>query len=258
MVIMSQTFPFVVESPKLKIRHVGPEASARWLENGIADFKRAPMLSLSYGMIYVLLGLALACLSLRAPLFTSAAITGFLILGPLITAGFHSISRSIETGETPKAAHWLDALRANFTSLVNFTLVLGMLMAIWAIISSLTIALFVDNATVGEDMFDTLLNHNQLTPFVLAHFAISGLIALVAFAISVVSIPLIIDKRVDFVTAILTSIQVVRENAVPMISWAAIIAILIALGYIFFFVGLAVTLPIAGFASWRAYRELIG
>lgn len=258
MVVMSKEFPVVVETPKLKIRHVGSEASMRWLEKGIEDFKIAPMISLSYGMLYVLVGLALSWLSALAPLFTTAATAGFLMIGPLVAVGFYGISRRIETGGIPGFGQWLDALRFNVISLISFALVLAMLMAIWAIIGSITIALFFDNATVGEDMLDTLLNHDQLTPFLLAYFAGSGLITLVAFAISVVSVPLIIDKRVDFVTAILTSVQAVRENPVPMISWAAIIVTLIVLGYVFFFVGLAVTLPIVGHASWHAYRDIIG
>lgn len=258
MVIMSKEYSVFSELPELKIRRIGPEASTRWLEKGIADFKIAPLHSLSYGMIYVVVGLMLGWLSWRSPQFIATMAAGFLMIGPVVAVGFYSMSRSIGEGETPSFSQGLAAWRFNFISLVSFALVLGLLMGIWTVISSVTIALFFDNATIGEDTFDTLINHNPLTPFLLAYLLGGGLLALVAFIISVVSVPLIIDKRVDFVTAILTSVQAVRKNPVPMISWAAILVTLIFLGYVFFFVGLAVTLPIAGHASWHAYRDLIG
>lgn len=260
MVIMNEVQLVPVDMPVLKIRHVGSEASTRWLEKGIADFKVAPMLSLSYGMVYVLVGLVLGWLSWRSPLFVATMAAGFLMVGPVVAVGFYNMSRHIEKREIPGFSQWLEALHFNPISLVNFALVLGMgmLMVGWTVIGSVTVALFFDNATVGEDMFDTLINHNQSVFFLFTYFAGGGLIAVLAFAISAVSAPLIMDKRVDFVTAILTSIQAVRENWLPMISWAAIIATLIFLGYLFFFVGLVVTLPIVGHASWHAYRDLIG
>jgi uncharacterized membrane protein len=258
MVIMSEEFPAIVETPKLKIRHVGSEASTRWLEKGIADFKTAPMVSFSYGMIYVLSGLVFAWLFWRTPQFIAAMAVGFLLIGPIVAVGFYCMSRSIEAGNKPSFSQGLNALRFNTISLISFALVLAILMGIWTVISSITIALSFGNITVGEDMFDTLINHNQPLPFLLAYFVGGGMIALVAFVISVVSVPLITDKKVDFVTAILVSMQAVRENLVPMISWAAIIVTLMLLGYLFFFVGLAVTLPIVGHASWHAYRDLVG
>ena len=94
-------------------------------------------------------------------------------------------------------------------------------------------------------------------PFLFAYVFGGGLIAVVAFAISVVSVPLMTDKRVDFVTAIITSVKAVMLNPGVMLSWAFILATLMFLGFIFFFVALAIALPIAGHASWHAYRELI-
>lgn len=246
-----------VEAPRLKVNKVDSEASMRWLNAGIKDFKAAPLASMTYGMIYVVLGLVLAWLSWENPIFITSLATGFLILGPIVAVGFYCMSRTLEQGKQPSVMQGLDALRFNAFSLVSFALVLGVLMGIWAVLSSITVALFFDNLTITDHWLDTLLAHEQFVPFLFAYIFGGGLIAVVAFAISVVSVPLMTDKRVDFVTAIITSVKAVMINPGVMLSWAFILATLMFLGFIFFFVALAIALPIAGHASWHAYRELI-
>lgn len=247
----------MTEAPRLIVRKVDSDASMRWLNAGIKDFKASPGASITYGMIYVVLGLVLAWLSSANPIFVTSLATGFLILGPIVAVGFYCMSRTLEQGNTPHFSQGIDGLRFNGVSLASFAMVLGILMGVWAVISSVTVALFFSNVTITDNLLDTLIGHEQFVPFLFTWGLSGALIAVVAFSISVVSVPLITDKKVDVVTAILTSLKAVRLNPGVMFSWALILATLMFLGFIFFFVALAITLPIAGHASWHAYRDLI-
>ncbi|EIJ33507.1 DUF2189 domain-containing protein [Thiothrix nivea] len=247
----------MAEAPRLVVRKVDSEASMRWLNAGIKDFKASMGASITYGMVYVVLGLLLAAMAWSNPIFITTMAAGFLIIGPIVAVGFYCMSRTLEQGSTPHFTQGIDGLRFNAISLVSFALVLGVLMGIWALLSSVTVALMFNNVTITNSLLDTLLSQEEFVPFLFAWMLGGGLIAAVAFAISVVSVPLITDRRVDFVTAMITSVKAVLANPGVMLSWALILATLMFLGFIFFFVGLAITLPIAGHASWHAYRDLI-
>lgn len=243
--------------PRLVVRKVDSEASMRWLNAGIKDFKAAMGASMTYGMVYVVIGLILAWMTWEQPLFISSLVTGFLLIGPVVAVGFYCISRTLEQGGTPHFTQGIDGLRFNALGLASFALVLGVLMSIWAVLSSLSVALFFNNVTLTGNLLDTLLGQPNFIPFALVWALTGGAVAAVAFAISAVSVPLITDKRVDFMTAMITSVKAVLKNPGVMLSWAFILATLIFLGFIFFFVGLAIALPIAGHASWHAYRDLV-
>ncbi|WMP19163.1 DUF2189 domain-containing protein [Thiothrix lacustris] len=258
MATISNTNPVMVtETSSLTVQKVDSEASMRWLNAGIKDFKASLGASFTYGMIYVALGLVLAWLSWANPMFITSLAAGFLIIGPIVAVGFYCMSRTLEQDGKPHFLQGLDGLRFNGVSLVNFAMVLGVLMGVWAVISAVTVALFFDNVTVTDSALGTLIGHEQFAPFLFAWILGGALVAVVAFSISVISVPLITDKKVDFVTAMITSVKTVRMNPGVMLSWAFILATLVFLGFIFGFVGLAITLPIAGHASWHAYRELI-
>lgn len=245
------------EAPRLSVRTVDSEASMRWLNAGVKDFKAAMGASMAYGMIYVVLGLILAWMTWQQPLFITSLATGFLLIGPLVAVGFYCISRTLEQGGKPHFLQGIDGLRANALGLASFALVLGVLMSVWVVISSITVAMFFNNITLADNLQDTLLGHPNFLSFALVWALSGGAVAAVAFAISAVSVPLITDKRVDFMTAMITSVKAVQKNPGVMLSWALILATLMFLGFIFFFVGLAIALPIAGHASWHAYRDLV-
>ncbi len=106
-------------------------------------------------------------------------------------------------------------------------------------------------------MFETLLANKESLQFTALILLIGLAFAVVTFMISVISIPLMTHRKVDVVTAMVTSVRAVKKNPVVMFSWAFAIVALIALGFAFFFIGIAITLPIVGHASWHAYRELV-
>lgn len=135
--------------------------------------------------------------------------------------------------------------------------ILGLIMLAWVRITVLAINSFVDNSEMISSGWNALLNDPQFLIFLIV-FLLAGLVfAAIAFTISVIAVPMIIDRRVNVMVAISTSIKAVRENPMAMFRWAATIAVAIAVGLSLFFVGLVIAFPVIGHASWHAYRELV-
>ena len=141
--------------------------------------------------------------------------------------------------------------------MIGFALVLVFIVAAWAVIAGVLIALFFNSITVSDDIVTTILSNEQMLPFALTYLVIALIFSIVTFSISVISVPLITNRRTDVVTAMSTSIKAVRKNPLVMLSWALMVSSLIIVGAYFFYIGLAITLPIVGHASWHAYRDLV-
>ncbi len=244
-------------SKKIEIRKVDNGAQMRWLSKGIRDFKTVPLLSLSFGLLYAIIGLVLIWLTYNNLLYTFGLVTVFYLLGPIIAVGSYCISRHLEAGIRPSFGKGCKALCYNPVGIVSFSIVIGMLIVFWTIITAALFAVHFGTITISESMFETLLANKESLQFTALILLIGLAFAVVTFMISVISIPLMTHRKVDVVTAMVTSVRAVKKNPVVMFSWAFAIVALIALGFAFFFIGIAITLPIVGHASWHAYRELV-
>lgn len=140
---------------------------------------------------------------------------------------------------------------------ISVLLILAAIMLAWVRAMVMAVNAFVDNGEMIAGSWNALLSEPQFIPFLIVFLSIGLIFAAIAFTISVVSVPLIIERRINVFAAIRTSVQAVRKNPLTMMRWAATIAVLMAVGLGFFFIGLAVVLPIIGHASWHAYREII-
>ena len=247
----------VVAAPRFKIRKVSSSAPVKWFQKGLSDFKKATSASMLYGLMYVVIGMLTIWATWQNPLYVATMVAAFLLIGPVVAVGFYCISRALEQGKEPKFTQGIDALRFNAFSLISFALVLAFIVGIWAVVATGLTAVFFSSAIVGDDVLSTIFANEQMLPFAITYMLIGLVFAIVSFSISVISVPLITNRRTDFVTAMKTSVEAVRKNPVAMFSWALMIATLIFLGMAFFYIGLAVTLPIVGHASWHAYRELV-
>ncbi len=245
----------------IEIRQVDAMAAFRWLRKGIRDITVSPTLSIGYGVVYTVVGLVLIALSWNHPIYAVGMVTIFYILGPLIAVGLYCMSRHIEAGVKPSwDSEGCRALCYNPEGYIGFAIIIGMLVVFWTIVAAVIIALNFQSFTVGDTLPETLsllISNKNLYPVIGLLFLVGLAFAVLAFMISVISIPLMTHRKVDVVTAMIASARSVLTNPVPMFLWAGIIVLMIGLGFLFAFVGIAITLPIIGHASWHVYRDVI-
>lgn len=241
-----------------KILTVSTGAPFAWLAAGWRDFRAAPGASLFYGLAFVGMGFVLNALFASRPHITLALGTGFTLIGPFLAIGLYHLSRQRERGEKPELASSLTAWRSNPGSIGFYAIILMLLFAGWARVSVLLVALLFEGSlpTVA-----TFLQHFVFSvenaPFLATYLGVGAGFALLVFALSVVSIPLMMDRGTDTVTAMIASFLALTRSFPAMLLWAALIATLIFAGLATFYVGLAVTGPLVGHATWHAYRAVV-
>lgn len=239
------------------LRAVSMAAPFHWLSKGLADFKADLAPSLLYGVVFTVIGMALMAMAASKPVFVMVLLTGFLLVGPFIAVGLYDLSRQREEGLQPNLMHAFSSLKMNMGSLALFAVILGMIMVFWVRSAAILTGLFFDDATLISQGWSAFFSNPQSMDFISSFMLFGFALAIVVFSISVVSIPMINHRKVDVITAIVTSLRAVMRNPLPMLLWAALIVGLIGLGYALFYIGLMVTLPIVGHASWHAYRDLV-
>ena len=231
------------------------------LRRGWQDFARAPVLGLAFALVYVLGGWIITyAVTVEGQLWwLLPAATGFPILGPFIACGFYEISRRLETGEPMTVAGVIGVIfRQKDRQIPSIAAIVVIFFLFWNFLAHMIFALFLGtssmtNVSTSLAVYATPQGVAMLVTGTLVGAVFSGLL----YALMVVSLPLLLDREVDFVTAMLTSLDVVRESPVVMLGWGAIIATLLFLGMMPGFLGLLIVLPVLGHASWHLYRLAI-
>lgn len=242
-------------------RLISEEHPWQWLSAGWNDLRRAPGVSLAYGALFCAISFALtAGLYLTGLLYLLLPLAaGFMFLGPLIAVGLYDISRRLEAGERPTLVSAIFAWRTNFAQIAGMGLVLMLFMLVWIRLATLIFALFFTGTPASwEALINITLFSLDGIPFLVVGTIVGGVLAALAFAISAISLPVLLDRDVGVITAIVLSIEAVFRNWRVMIGWAALIALFTAGGLATGYLGLIVTLPLIGHASWHAYRDLVG
>jgi uncharacterized membrane protein len=241
------------------VRRVEAARPFLWLRRGWHDMTRSWPWSLGLGIAFTGLGwLLLEWVGNRAHLAMTLT-TGFLLVAPFLAIGFYCLSRRLEQKRAPRGIFQpFSAIRRNAGSIGMFALMLAFILSAWERISALLVGLFLKNDIVALGYFSLgLLFDGSHTAFVIAYLLFGAVLAVLVFALSVVSLPMMLDRRVDIVTAIMTSLSAVRDNPAPMLVWAVSIAVLAVFGVATWLVGLIVVFPLLGHATWHAYRDLV-
>jgi len=241
------------------IHHVTPAHTLLWLKMGYRDLKHAPADSVFYGAAFVLMGFFLSFYFEQAPQFVITFATVFLLVGPFLAIGIYDVARQLEAfnGGRVRLGHSMVAWRSNMQSFSLYAVLLAVLVFGWFRISLLIFALFFDGPLPTLDSIGSLAFSMENMPFLIAYFGTGLVFAVLVFGVSVVSIPMMLDKEVDTVTAMVNSLQAVWKNPLTMVAWAGIIVALTVVGFATYFVGLLVLMPLIGLATWHAYRDLI-
>jgi uncharacterized membrane protein len=232
------------------------------LRLGWEDFKAIPTHAVVLCLIYPVLGFVIFRTvlghSLLPLLFPLAA--GFTLIGPFAGLGLYELSRRRERGEEPSAMDAMHVLRApSFGAILGLGVMLLVLFGIWiAAADAIYIATFgYAPAASIPDFATRVLTTPEGWTLIIVGCGVGFLFAVAALCISVVSFPLMLDRHATAIDAIRTSLLAVRMNPFPMAIWGLIVAVLLAVGSLPFFVGLCVVLPVLGHASWHLYRKVV-
>ncbi len=242
-----------------RIGHLTVSALFAALAAGWADFRAAPAFGLAFTAFYVLGGMALVALGAGAVSWTLAVALGFPLVAPFAAVGLYEVSRRREAGE-PLA--WRPILgvvlgeRHRQCPWIGAIVVIYFL--IWTLLAHMLFALIMGPSAlinISSSLEHLFMPRGMLLLF--SELALGGVLGFFLFSFTVVSLPLLLDRELDFVTAMLVSIRTVRENLLVMTFWAAMIAILMLLALLPFFLGLFIVLPLLGHATWHLYRRAL-
>ncbi len=228
-----------------------------WLGNAWDDLRHTPAASLAYGWLVASLGALILAYS-RHPVYIAAAIAGFLLVGPVVTAGLCELSRRRDHGESASFQDSLRGLSRSRNGLLGFSALLLLLALAWFTLSG--VFLLAGSGSVAPAIHDTVWGNvaaHLSTAQVSVYAAAFIVLACVVFAVSVVSVPMIIDRHVDAATAMRMSLRVTARDFPAILFWALLIVGLVMLGFATWLLGMVLILPLLGHATWHAYRDIV-
>jgi uncharacterized membrane protein len=228
----------------------------RWLALGARDFRRAPGIGLFYGGCFIAMGYALLKVYENAPLYVLALSAGFLLMGPFMCMGLYRVSQQLERGDSTDFGDSLMAWDTRTGTLAIFGFVLLVLEMLWGRSALIIFAVSFNGMPDFKGSLVKLLDPANLG-FIVAYVGVGAVFAGLIYAISVVSIPMILDRQTDAITAGLTSLRLVLTQPLVMLWWGALITTLVVLALLPWFLGLLIVGPILGHATWHAYRAAV-
>jgi uncharacterized membrane protein len=228
----------------------------RWLALGWRDFIRAPVIGLFYGAVFMVMGWALLKVYEQAPAYTLALSAGFLLMGPFLCLGLYRVSQRLEADQKPDFGDSLLAWDTRTGQLAIFGFVLLVLEMLWGRATLVVFAVSFEGMPDFKGSLLALLDPTNLG-FIVAWAAVGAVFAGLIFGVSVISIPMILDRQTDAITAGLTSLRLVLTQTGVMLWWGALIAVITVLALLPWFAGLLVAGPVIGHATWHAYRSAV-
>jgi uncharacterized membrane protein len=241
---------------QLPLRQLSASDPWHWLSLGWHDFRLSPKIGLFYGLCFFFMGHALWFVFQSAPAYVLGLSAGFLLVGPFLCLGLYDASRTLERGQAPSLRASLVAWRATRGTMAIFAGVLLILEMLWGRASLVVFAVTFNTMPSTEHLLAELFSVENLE-FLITYCVVGAIFAGLIFVTSVISIPMILDREVDAVSAGLTSIRACLENPGVMLQWSIIIALAILLSMLPGLLGLLIVGPVIGHATWHAYRDIV-
>lgn len=240
------------------IRQVDISEPLRWLEAGWQDFRRMPLFSGFYGLVFILLGYALTAGAWQSPILVMTFVTGFYLVTPFLALGLYHLSHQREQGVTVSFKQSLLAFQGRKFDMALLVTFHAVIMVAWISLTTLLSSLYLSGTSSSisvlfEELFRTPEGLGMFALFVLTGAALAVLV----FVTSVVSWPMLLDSKNGVINAVATSVQVVSRNKLVMVLWAVLIVGLLSIGLATLYLGLLIIMPVLGHATWHAYRSLV-
>lgn len=231
-------------------RRLSPRAPLRWLQLGWRDLRAAWLQSLSFGLGIAGLSILVSGIALRygTSWLLLVLLSGFIFVGPVLAIGLYAISAALERGARPSLDACLTAARRDVGDSLVYSLILMVICLVWVRAGS-AVHIFFPEQAVPTNL--------AMATFLIIGSVVGSVFAMVAFAASAFSLPMLVDRRADAVTCVVTSVNAVLRNKRAMLVWALLIVLSVAIGFATAMIGLALTMPLIGHATWHAYRETI-
>lgn len=245
------------QGPTTRMRPLAWTAPLQWLARGGRDLAAHPGIGLFYGLCFWLMAQLLGLVFRHQPEYTLTLVSGCLLVGPFLAMGLYEVSRQRERGESPQLGASLMCWDRHIRSMAMLVLVLLVIELLWGRASLVVFAVFFSTGMPSTTGVIEALLHPQNMEFLLVYLAVGGVFAALVFAVSVVSIPMILDRDTDAVSAALTSMQVVVTHPGVMLLWGLMLSVLVLLALWPWALGLWLVGPWLGHASWHAYRGAV-
>lgn len=246
------------DAPRKRIRPLRPVDLMRWLLAGWSDLKAHPGIAVFYGSCFWFMALVLGAVFRSKPEYTMSIASGCLLLGPFLAMGLYDVSRRREQGLAPELGASLTCWESHVRSMAMLVLVLIVLELLWGRASLVVFAVFFNTGMPSTSSVVQAVFNPENWEFVAAYTIVGGGFAILVFAISVVSIPMILDRDTDAISAAITSIEVFFHNTGVMLLWGAMITVLVTASLLLpWGLGLLISGPLLGHASWHAYRGAV-
>ena len=254
--------PEFVRRPDPVVRPIGIGDITEALAQGLRDFQAAPAYGLFFGAVYAAGGLLIvACASVLGMSYLAYPMAaGFALIGPFVAVGLYEVSRRRERGEPLRFGEVLGVIVAQGRRELGWmAFVTLFVFVIWMYQVRLLLALFLGFRSFAslQEFITMVTTTPDGVMFLLVGNVIGALLALILFSLTVVSFPLLLERDVDFITAMITSVRAVTTSPLPMIGWAAVIVALLIIAALPFFLGLLVVLPVLGHTTWHLYRRIV-
>jgi uncharacterized membrane protein len=244
------------------VRSIGPQDLKLALAKGIEDFRAMPTHVIFLSLIYPIAGIALWRATFGydvVPLLYPLA-AGFALIGPFAAIGLYELSRRREAGMDTSWKHAFDIVHSpSIWSIAALGLFLLAIFGVWlAVANGIYVANFgYRQPTSLAEFADMVLNTPEGHRLIIVGNLVGFVFAVLAFALSVVSFPLLLDRNVGVAVAIATSVRAILKNPVTMMLWGLIVAFGLLIGSLPLFFGLAVVMPVLGHATWHLYRRVV-
>ena len=243
--------------PQALMQALGPGAPFGWLAAGWRDLKAQPVIGIFYGMGFWLMAFTLGVVFRAKPEYTLTIASGCLLVGPFLAMGLYEVSRRREQGLAPELGTSLTCWDTHMRSMGMLVLVLIVLELLWGRASLVVFAVFFNTGMPSTTGVLNAVFNPENWEFIAVYLVVGGVFAALVFSCTVVSIPMILDRDTDAISAAITSIRVVFSNPGVMLLWGVLLSALIAVALLPWGLGLILIGPLLGHASWHAYRGAV-